>query len=136
MTDRRRSVAVCPTLPAVPLGSLALCGFLVLSGPVGSGAQSFTDDIDAMWRETRSAPRGGCLTFIVKAWPEKLLRGRTSAHDCVVRAVYGFRNGDHEEAIGWLQAGMCPDREAQQRLVRYGPAVRDYVTSTYGPQVP
>lgn len=136
MTSRRHESGCVPAGPARRAASRALGIALVLGLAGSTFAQSFADDIDALWADRHSAPKGGCLTFIVKAWPEKLLRGRTSAHDCVVRAVQGFRTGDHEEAIGWLQAGLCPDREAQQRLVRYGPAVREYVTSTYGPKVP
>lgn len=80
-------------------------------------------------------PGGQCLHFLVKAWPYKVYRGRTSPHDCLVRAIRDYRNGDHEEAIGWLQAAVCPDREAQQRLVRQAPAVLAHLLTKYGAEV-
>ncbi|TAJ06923.1 MAG: hypothetical protein EPO61_13130 [Nitrospirae bacterium] len=96
---------------------------------------AFTGTLDALWLETNPVPRGECLHFLVKAWPYKLYRGRISPHDCLVNAIRDYRKGDHEEAMGWLQAAFCPDREAQQNLVRQAPAVLDYLLTKYGPEV-
>lgn len=96
---------------------------------------AFTDELDALWLDVNPVPRGQCLHFLVKAWPYKVYRGRTSPHDCLVKAIRDYRNGDHEEAIGWLQAAVCPDREAQQSLVRQAPAVLDHLLTKYGAEV-
>lgn len=96
---------------------------------------AFTDELDALWLDVNPVPRGQCLHFLVKAWPYKVYRGRTSPHDCLVKAIRDYRNGDHEEAIGWLQAAVCLDREAQQSLVRQAPAVLDHLLTKYGAEV-
>ncbi len=96
---------------------------------------AFAGQLDALWQDTNPVPRGECLHFLVKAWPHKLYRGRTSPHECLVKAIRDYRNGDHEEAMGWLQAAFCPDREAQQDLIRHAPAVLGYLLDKYGPEV-
>lgn len=124
--------------PSVKLCLLAHLLSLFLTGPAG-GADDPTDlfrHIEAMWQETNPVPHEHCLSFIVKAWAEKLLRGRISPHDCVASAIREYRMGDHEQALGWLQAGLCPNREAQQQLVRHAPAVFQFLLTTYGKQVP
>lgn len=121
-----------PAVKCVPLVlSVLLLTTLCLEDP----AWAFARELDALWRDTNPVPRGNCLHFLVKAWPYKIYRERTSAHDCLVKAITDYRNGDHEEAMGWLQAAFCPDREAQQILVRQAPAVLDYLLTTYGPEV-
>lgn len=107
---------------------IAILGF-------GGTATAMTDALDGLWLDTDPVPRGNCLNFLVKAWPYKVYRGRTSPHDCLVKAIRDYRNGDHEEAMGWIQAGFCPDREAQQQVVREAPAVLQHLLTTYGPQV-
>lgn len=119
---------------------LLLAGLLALvpTGPsnvTGEPADSFRH-IEAMWQESNPVPHEHCLSFIVKAWADKLLRGRISPHDCVAFAVREYRKGDHEQALGWLQAGLCPNREAQQQLVRQAPAVFEFLLATYGRHVP
>ncbi len=112
---------------------LFLSGMFFLSR---SAAASLTDELDAMWANSRPIARDRCLYFIVKAWPDPALRGRVSPHDCVVYALQEYRRGDHEHAMGWLQAGLCPDREAQQRLMREAPFVFDYLLKHFGSLVP
>ncbi|GKS57850.1 hypothetical protein YTPLAS18_13770 [Nitrospira sp.] len=92
--------------------------------------------LDAMWADSNPIAHDRCLYFVVKAWAENVLRGRIAPHDCMTLAVREYRRGDHEHAMGWLQAGLCPDREAQQRLVREAPAVFEYLLRVYGPMVP
>jgi len=72
----------------------------------------------------------------VEAWPDKIYRGRTSPHDCLVHAIRSYRAGDHEEAFGWIQASVCPDRELQQSMVRNAPVVLQYLLGRYGDQAP
>ena len=91
--------------------------------------------LDAMWADTNPIAHDQCLYFIVKAWADQVLRGRIAPHDCIVLAVREYRQGDHEHAMGWLQAGLCPNREAQQRLVREAPVVFEYLLGVYGPLV-
>lgn len=111
----------------------AVLALLILSH--AEPLHAFAGTLDALWLDTNPVPRGECLHFLVKAWPYKLYRGRTSPHDCLVRAIRDYRNGDHEEAMGWLQAAFCPEREAQQNLVKQAPAVLDYLLTKYGPEV-
>lgn len=113
-------ILVLSTLPSVPL----------------SGAASLTEALDAMWSNTRPFARERCLYFIVKAWSDPALRGRVSPHDCMVFAIQEYRRGDHEHAMGWLQAGLCPDREAQEHLMKEAPLVLDYLLKQFGPEVP
>lgn len=123
---------------AVKLFLLANLFSLVIAGPAsaaGDQADLF-HRIEAMWQDTDPVPHEHCLSFIVKAWTDQLLRGRISPHDCVAFAVREYRKGDHEQALGWLQAGLCPNREAQQQLVRQAPAVFQFLLTTYGTQVP
>jgi len=119
------------------LVSVALLALMLMVATLllASPSWAFTRELDALWQDTNPVPRGHCLYFLVKAWPHKLYRGKTSAHDCLVKAIRDYRNGDYEEAMGWLQAAFCPDREAQQTLVRQAPAVLDYLLTTYGPEV-
>lgn len=112
--------------------ALFLSAFPTVSPSAGA---SSTDQLDAMWANTRPLARDRCLYFIVKAWPDPALRGRVSPHDCVIFAIQEYRRGDHEHAMGWLQAGLCPDREAQQQLMRDAPVVLDYLLKRFGPQV-
>ncbi len=118
----------CRRIAARLLAGLLLSG---LTAPAGA----FTTGLDASWADTNPVPRGDCLRFLVKAWPDKIYRGRVSPHDCLVKAIKDYRYGDHEEAMGWLQAALCPDRDAQQQLVRQAPAVFDYLMSRYGTEV-
>jgi len=112
----------------------AIVGGIVLSALCAPAqAEWFTDQMDALWLDTNPVPRANCLQFLVKAWPQRLYRGRTSPHDCLVNAIRDYRNGDHEEAMGWIQAAFCPDREAQQGLMRKAPDVLGYVLTQYGP---
>nr|MBI3611802.1 hypothetical protein [Nitrospirota bacterium] len=111
----------------------AMLALLILSH--AEPLHAFADTLDALWQDTNPVPRGECLHFLVKAWPHKLYRGRTSPHDCLVKAIRDYRSGDHEEAMGWLQAAFCPEREAQQNLVKQAPAVLDYLLTKYGPEV-
>lgn len=113
-----------------------LVGCMVVSAlPAQALTDGFGDELDALWRDTNPVPRANCLQFLVKAWPQRVYRGRTSPHDCLVNAIRDYRNGDHEEAMGWIQAAFCPDREAQQGLMRRAPAVLEYLLTTYGPGV-
>ena len=115
-------------------GALLLCLTPVSESTAGEAASSAL--IDSMWANSSPIAHDRCLYFIVKAWPENVLRGRIAPHDCIVAAIREYRRGDHEHAMGWLQAGLCPNREAQQRLVREAPAVFDYLLRVYGPSVP
>lgn len=113
------------------LASLATC---VLAA-TAAGA-SFKEELDRVWQDVNPVPRDQCRMFIVKAWPDKIYRGRTSPHDCLARAIGAYRAGDHEEAFGWIQASVCPDRELQQSMVRNAPAVLHHLLGRYGVQVP
>lgn len=113
------------------VGSLLTLLILLYAGPV----HALSGMLDALWQDRNPVPRGECLHFLVKAWPYKIYRGRTSPHDCLVKAIRDYRNGDHEEAMGWLQAAFCPDREAQQNLVKQAPAILNYLLTTYGSEV-
>lgn len=124
----RSSVADPP-----PVCAGLLAAGLLLTTPV---AASMTDELDRMWRDVNPVPREQCRMFIVKAWPDKMYRGRTSPHDCLVHAIRAYRAGDHEEAFGWIQASVCPDRELQQAMVRNAPAVLRHLLGRYGDQVP
>ena len=97
---------------------------------------SFADELDRVWQDVNPVPRDQCRMFIVKAWPDKIYRGRTSPHECLARAIRVYRAGDHEEAFGWIQASVCPDRELQQSMVRNAPAVLDYLLTRFGAAVP
>lgn len=112
-------------------GLFAAC--LLLAPSAGA---SFTDELDRMWQDVNPVPRDQCRMFIVKAWPDKVYRGRTSPHDCLAHAIGAYRAGDHEEAFGWIQASVCPDRELQQSMVRNAPAVLHHLLTRYGPFVP
>ncbi|MEX5215717.1 MAG: hypothetical protein NW703_16340 [Nitrospiraceae bacterium] len=113
-----------------------LLSLLTTASVMADGDPEWRRHLDAMWLNRNPVPHEHCLSFIVKAWADHLLRGRISPHDCVAFAIREYRRGDHEQALGWLQAGLCPDRDAQQELVRRAPAVFQFLLSTYGPQVP
>ena len=102
---------------------------------VGS-AQAFQDKLDWLWSDTKSVPRGNCRNFVVQAGPPKVLRGKTSGRDCLKHAIRAYREGDHEEAFGWILAGQCHDRQARVALVQQAPDVLSYVVEKYGPEVP
>ena len=114
---------------------MAMLWFAPLSGLVWADAHTSVL-LDSMWADTNPIAHDRCLYFIVKAWSDNVLRGRIAPHDCITLAVREYRRGDHEHAMGWLQAGLCPDREAQQRLVREAPAVFEYLLRVFGPLVP
>ncbi len=110
-----------------------LIAYLLVAPPL---AASFADELDRMWLDVNPVPRAQCRMFIVKAWPDKIYRGRTSPHDCLAHAIGAYRAGDHEEAFGWIQASVCPDRELQQSMVRNAPAVLHHLLTHYGSRVP
>jgi hypothetical protein len=111
-----------------------MAGVLALS--CAGSAIAFTDEIDAVWNDTAPTPRENCRNFMVKAWPFHLLRGRTSGRDCLVHAIKDYRDGDHEEAVGWLLAGACPNRQRQETLLKNAPIILPYLLRTYGDLVP
>ncbi len=99
-------------------------------------APSLQTLVEEIWADTSSKPKGSCRRFLVKAGPPKVLRGNTSGRDCLRHAVTAYREGDHEEAFGWILAGQCLDREARTSLVLKAPLVMEYVVNKYGPHVP
>lgn len=115
----------------IVLASLVTC--TLLSAPAGA---SFGEELDRVWQDVNPVPRDQCRMFIVKAWPDKIHRGRTSPRDCLAHAIRSYRAGDHEEAFGWIQASVCPDRELQQSMVRNAPAVLHHLLTRYGAVVP
>lgn len=114
--------------------SLILTGALVLAVPPSSWA--FTNVVDALWNDAKPVPKQDCRNFIVKAGPPRIFRGVVSGHDTVVHTIERYREGDHEEAMGWLLAGACPDKDAQETIVRNAPNVLGYLMKEYGPKVP
>ena len=99
-------------------------------------ALAFTGEVDALWNDTKPVPRQDCRNFIVKAGPPRILRGVISGHDTLVHAIQRYRAGDHEEAVGWLLAGACPDKGAQETILPNAANVLGYMMKEYGPKVP
>jgi hypothetical protein len=97
---------------------------------------AFQGELDAVWNDRKATPRSNCKDFVVKAGPPQILRGRTSGQDCLKHAIKEYREGDHEEAFGWILAGACSNKDAQATLLRNAPRVLDYLLKQYGPQVP
>ncbi len=116
------------------LSSLIIAFALVLAG--AGSAPAFSNVVDALWNDTKPVPRSNCKDCIVKAGPPRILRGVVSGHDTLVHAIQRYREGDHEEAVGWLLAGACPDKEAQETIVRNAANVLGYMMQEYGPKVP
>ena len=116
------------------LSSFFVAFALVLA--VADPSPAFTNVIDGLWNDTKPVPKQDCRNFIVKAGPPRILRGVISGHDTLVHAIQRYREGDHEEAVGWLLAGACPDKDAQETIVRNAPNVLDYMMKEYGPKVP
>lgn len=115
-------------------GVPALCLVVLLASP--SSLFGFVDDLEALWQDRNPVPPGGCLSFIVKAWPYHHYRGRTSPHDCLVNAIVKHRESNHEYAFGWPLGAACPDRQRQDRLLRHAPKVLEHLLTVYGPEVP
>ena len=103
--------------------------------PSLGAAQAFQDKIDQIWNDTNPVPRGNCRNFVVQAGSPQVLRGKTSGRECLKHAIRAYREGDHEEAFGWILAGQCHDREARVALVRQAANVLGYVLKQYGAQV-
>ncbi len=103
---------------------------------IAEGVVAFQGELDAVWTDRKATPRSNCKDFVVKAGPPQVLRGRTSGQDCLKRAIREYREGDHEEAFGWILAGACPNKDAQGTLLRNAPLVLDYLLKEYGPKVP
>ncbi len=112
--------------------AVLVVGLFLAAGP----AHGFEETVDWIWNDTNPVPRGTCRNFIVQAGPPKVLRGKTSGRDCLKHAVRAYREGDHEEAFGWILAGQCHDREARERLVRNAANALDYVIKKYGAETP
>ncbi len=113
--------------------SLAL---IMVSLGAGTPLHAFQNELDAVWNDTKATPRSNCKDFVVKAGPPQVLRGRTSGQDSLKHAIREYREGDHEEAFGWILAGACPNKDAQGTLLRNAPLVLDYLLKEYGPKVP
>jgi len=107
--------------------------FLIFTG--AGPAWGFQGLVDEIWAHTKSKPRVRCQKFVVQAGPPQVLRGKTSGQDCLKHAVTANREGDHEEALGWILAGQCQSRDARLTLVQKAPKVMQYVMDTYGPEV-
>ena len=97
---------------------------------------AYQDNVDSIWNNTKPSARGECKSFIVKAGPPKIFRGRVSGRDCLVNAINAFRKGDHEKAFGWILAGQCHNRQARSALIQNAPLVLEYLIKTYGNSVP
>ena len=97
---------------------------------------AYQDEVEWMWNNIKPSTRGGCKNFVVKAGPPKILRGRVSGRDCLVKAIQAYRKGDHEKAFGWILAGQCHDRQARLVLVQNAPLVLEYLLKQYGKDVP
>ena len=97
---------------------------------------AYQDDVDWMWNNTKPSARGGCKNFVVKAGPPKILRGRASGRNCLLKAINAYRKGDHEKAFGWILAGQCHDTQAQLALVQSAPLVLKYLMTRYGANMP
>lgn len=106
---------------------------IIVSSPVV--VLAYQDEVDWMWNNTKPSARGGCKNFVVKAGPPKILRGRVSGRDCLVKAIQAYRIGDHEKAFGWILAGQCHDRQARLVLVQNAPLVLEYLLQQYGKDV-
>ena len=96
---------------------------------------AFQEEVDWMWGDTKPTVRSGCKSFVVKAGPPKILRGKMSGRGCLERAMAAYRKGDHEKAFGWILAGQCHDRQARETLIRNAPAVLSYLLEKYGSEV-
>ena len=118
-----------------PLSQL-LCLAVTLTVLSAGSAHAFQDKVDWIWSDTKSVPRGTCRNFVVQAGPPQVLRGKRSGRDCLKHAIRAYREGDHEEAFGWVLAGQCHDRQARVALVQNAARVLDYVLDKYGPEVP
>lgn len=118
----------------MPLYSMIIAVALTLAA--AGEAPAFTNVIDSLWNDAKPVPKQDCRNFIVKAGPPRILRGVISGHDTVVHAIQRYRAGDHEEAVGWLLAGVCPDKDAQDTIVRNAANVLGYLMKEYGPKVP
>ena len=97
---------------------------------------AYQDEVDWMWNNIKPSARGGCKNFVVKAGPPKILRGRASGRNCLLKAINAYRKGDHEKAFGWILAGQCHDTQAQLALVQSAPLVLKYLLSQYGANTP
>ena len=97
---------------------------------------AYQDEVDWMWNNTKPSARGGCKNFVVKAGPPKILRGRASGRNCLLKAINAYRKGDHEKAFGWILAGQCHDPKAQLALVQNAPLVLKYLLARYGTNTP
>jgi len=98
---------------------------------------AYQDEVDWIWNDRKPTVRLGpvCMKFIVKAYPIKIVRGNISGHACLENSIASFRKGDHEKALGWILAGQCHDRLAQETLVKHAPKVLEYVWQKYGNEV-
>ena len=96
---------------------------------------AYQDEVDWMWNNTKPSSRGGCKNFVVKAGPPKILRGRVSGRNCLLKAINAYRKGDHEKAFGWVLASHCQDRAARELLVQNAHKALQYLLLHYGPQV-
>jgi len=115
------------------------CVVLVISITI-LGVQSvfaYQEEVDWIWNDVKSTARQGpaCMKFIVKAYPEKIVRGNVSGHACIEKSIESYRKGDQEEALGWILAGQCHDRLARETLVKHAPRVLEYVLQRYGNEV-
>ena len=101
-------------------------------------AQAYHEEVDWIWNDVKSTARGGpgCMKYIVKAYPIKILRGSVSGRTCLNNSIESYRKGDQEEALGWILAGQCHDRLARETLVKHAPKVLEYVLKQYGNEKP
>ena len=119
---------------------LALSRTLILTALLmficAGSAFAFQNLVDEIWKETEPNLRANCRNFVVQAGPPQVLRGKISGHECLKHAVKAYRDGDHEEAFGWILAGQCQNREVRQTLVSRAPKVLEYLLKQYGAEVP
>ena len=60
---------------------------LGLSAVATTSGLAFQEDVDWMWGDTNPTVRSGCKSFVVKAGPPKILRGKMSGRGCLERAL-------------------------------------------------
>lgn len=123
---------------------MSLLFILVFSNTVFAEPE-WKDNVDWEWNGYGKCMKAECLSFFIdgdiiglltgRSTKIPVFRGEASPHDCVENAVKAERNGEHNIAIRWLQAGQAHNEGAQRVIAEAREAVLAYIITQYGKDV-
>lgn len=119
--------------------SLLLCAAaaaLIIHTPTeahaGDKHAEVRQNVDWTWNNHNGiSALGKCMKFILGGRAQDM-----TGHDCVHRAVKAYRGGSSKDALWWLKAGQCHNKNVRNLYDKYTTYTLEYLHKTYDSKVP